>query len=100
MLKNLELLSRHGHNIIVVVPVIPGVNDDAESVQLLGAFAAGLPSQRGVVLLPFHRLGIDKHKLLGREHPFPGLEAPAEEKIAEISRTLVGYGLRVSVGGS
>ena len=100
LLNNLQLLSRHGHNIILVVPVMPGVNDDTDAVRRLGEFAAALPNQRGVVLLPFHRLGVDKYALLGREYPYPDLEAPAEERLSEIARALVGYGLRVNVGGS
>ncbi len=100
LLNNLQLLSRHGHNIILAVPVISGVNDDTEAARRLGEFAAALPGNHGVILLPFHRLGVDKYALLGREYVYADLEAPAEERLSEISRVLVGYGLRVSVGGS
>ncbi len=99
LLKNLELISRHGHSIIIVVPVIPGVNDDSDEIRRLGAFAASLAGQKGMILLPFHRLGMDKYELLGRSHAHPDLEAPPAERLSEIARILVEYGLRVSVGG-
>jgi pyruvate formate lyase activating enzyme len=98
LLKNLQLLSQHEHNIILIVPVIPGVNDDSEEIHRLGAFAASLQGQRGVILRPFHRLGLDKHELLGRLYSHPDIEAPPAERLSEIARILVEYGLRVSVG--
>lgn len=99
LLTNLELLSRHGHSIILVVPVVPGLNDDVESARRLGAFAAGLPRLNGVVLLPFHRLGMDKYGLLGRTHPRPDLAAPSQERVDGIALVLKEYGLRVNAGG-
>lgn len=100
LLKNLQLLSNHGHSIILVVPVIPGVNDDSGSMKRLGEFAAALPSQQGVLLLPFHRLGVEKYALLGREHPYLELEALPAGRLEEIARALAGYGLRAGIGGS
>ena len=98
ILENLRALSALGHTIVLRVPVIPGVNDDAENLAALAAFAAPLPHLAGVDLLPYHPIGTDKYARLDRAYALPETATPSAPRMAEIARVLAGHGLRVSGG--
>lgn len=53
---------------LVRTPVIPGFNDDEQTISEIAALLHGKP---GVTyeLLPYHRLGQSKYEALGREYP-------------------------------
>ena len=99
ILENLTVLARRGHNIILRVPVIPGVNDDDESIRQIGAFAAALPRLRGIDILPYHHIGIDKYVRLNMDYKLTETRPPSEERMAEIASLLNGFGLPTKIGG-
>ena len=61
----------------VRVPVIPGVNDADEEIRGIAAFCAGLDKLEYLQLLPYHRLGVDTYRKLGRVYGLPDLAAPS-----------------------
>lgn len=97
ILRNLSRLSHEGHQIVLRVPIIPGMNDDQENLQQIGAFAAELPSLRRVDLLPYHRIGRDKYRRMGKHTPMPEVNPPTDERMVEITRTIRQFGLVVRV---
>jgi pyruvate formate lyase activating enzyme len=99
ILENLQRLSGRGHRIVLRVPVIPGVNDDDENLRQMGAFAAELPSLERVDLLPYHRIGRDKYRGLGRACTMPDTLPPSDGRMAEVAQALQGFDLRVNIGG-
>jgi len=99
ILRNLQALSQRGHNIVVRVPVIPGVNDDDESIRQIGAFAARLTHLASIDLLPYHHIGMDKYTRLNKTYKLTDARPPTDERMAEITRILQGFGLRVTRGG-
>jgi pyruvate formate lyase activating enzyme len=99
ILQNLRALSQAGHEIVLRVPVIPGVNDDDRNVRQTGAFAASLPALRRVDLLPYHHAGTEKYGRLHRAYALPETRPPSDERIAEIARALRELGLHVKTGG-
>jgi pyruvate formate lyase activating enzyme len=99
ILENLRALSQAGHEIVLRVPVIPGVNDDDRNVRQTGAFAASLPALRRVDLLPYHHAGTEKYGRLHRAYALPETRPPSDERIAEIARALRELGLHVKTGG-
>jgi pyruvate formate lyase activating enzyme len=99
ILKNLQMLSSRGQPIVVRVPIIPGVNDDAESIGQIRAFVRTLPHLDGVDVLPYHRIGVDKYARLNRTYRLSELRPPSDERIAEIAHSLSEIGLPVTIGG-
>jgi pyruvate formate lyase activating enzyme len=99
ILKNLQALSQRGHNIVVRVPVIPGVNDDDESIRQIGAFAARLTHLASIDLLPYHHIGMDKYTRLNKAYKLTDARPPTDERMAEIAHILQGFGLSVTRGG-
>lgn len=99
ILTNLRRLDERGERIWIRIPLIPGINDNPDTIDQLGAFITTLNSVEIVQLLPYHRAGIQKLKRLGRIpalNPSPS-SRESIERIAERLRTR--YHLSVSIGG-
>jgi len=99
ILSNLRLLSASGAAITVRIPLIPGVNDDPESLARAGEFVAGLPGRHPVDLLPFHRAARAKYAKLGLTYRGESIDPPSPEDVAEAARCLAQFGLKVRIGG-
>jgi len=99
ILENLGALSRLGHNIVIRIPIIPGINDDDENIRQTGEWVAALPRPHRVELLPYHHAAASKYVGLGQEVPLPDTRPPSEERMAEIAHLLGTFGLPVNTGG-
>lgn len=96
ILANLSRLYRLGARIAVRFVVVPGVNDDPSTLEGLRAVLAGM---EGVFLelLPYHCLGENKYRMLGREYPMEGLEPPSPERMRELESWFSQQGIKVRV---
>ena len=99
ILSNLRLLSAAGAAITIRIPLIPGVNDDPESLARAGGFVAGLPGRHPVDLLPFHRAASLKYTKLGLAYRGESIAPPTPERVAKAARCLTEFGLKVRIGG-
>lgn len=61
--------SHYPFSIIIRVPLIPGFNDSDQNLQDTMEFCAGLKKIKAIELLPYHRLGSDTYRHLGRDNP-------------------------------
>ena len=68
ILSNLRSLDQAGANLNLRVPLIPGINDEPENLEALGALAASLRHVTGVNLLPYHTAGRGKYPKWGMEY--------------------------------
>ena len=97
ILGNLRLLK--GRNVVLRVPLIPGVNDDQRNLKAMGEHARELGFS-DLCLLPYHRAGTEKIERLNNRKTKPFLnEPPTSESLEEAKKTLEGYGLKVKIGG-
>lgn len=69
---NLERLLDMGAAVVARVPVVPGANDDRESLGALAGFVARHSGISRVELLPCHQLGLHKYEAL--DLAWPGIE--------------------------
>ena len=99
ILDNLLALSERGHDIIIRVPVIPGVNDGQEELRQIGAFAARLPHLRRLDLLPYHHIAVEKYERLERAYAFSEARPPSEAQLVEIAALLRTFDLEGKIGG-
>jgi pyruvate formate lyase activating enzyme len=100
ILENLKVASAAAAKLVVRIPVVPGVNDQADTMRRMFGFLKEECGSPEVELLPFHRLGQGKYEGLGRHYTMtdsPNLGVLDCEPFAEIGRSL---GLRVRTGGS
>lgn len=99
ILNNLRKLALDGHPVIVRVPIIPTINDDEENILAIGELAGSMRNQQRVDILPYHIIATEKYRRLRREYPFPDLQPPSMERMAQIASALEGFGLVVNLGG-
>lgn len=100
ILKNLTLLAKSGANINIRIPLIGGVNDDAENIEATAHFVAALSGERkSVNLLPYHKIAQSKYQKLGRTDEFQLLEEPTKESQQRALEIFAKYGIEASIGG-
>jgi pyruvate formate lyase activating enzyme len=98
ILANLAALAAAHAYVIVRFPVIPGVNDDSKNVGLMVVMMNRL-GLREIDLLPYHRIGTDKYRRLGRPYQLAELQPPSAEAMENMRRVFADAGIEASVGG-
>ncbi|GAB6100269.1 glycyl-radical enzyme activating protein [Halanaerocella petrolearia] len=98
ILDNLEKVSKLDNDIIIRVPIIPGINDSEEHLNSIYnlAFYSGIQE---VHLLPYHTLGRENYKKLNRKYPLADLEPPKKDEIKSLKQLIASKGLDVKVVG-
>jgi pyruvate formate lyase activating enzyme len=104
ILENLAWVSGNGRpgdspSVTVRIPLIPGINDDEENLRAVVDFLTGLDAPPPVDILPYHRMGVDKYRRVGREYELPDVDPPPEHVIHSAVRILSEGGLTVTVRG-
>lgn len=99
ILENLKRLAEWRKNVIVRMPIIPGVNDDRENILAVGRFVSSLGSVNEIQLLPYHTAGVDKYEKLGLDYRLPEIKPPSRERLLQCLEQLQKFGLSVSIGG-
>ncbi|MDR3766204.1 MAG: glycyl-radical enzyme activating protein [Butyricicoccus sp.] len=74
--------------LVIRTPIIPGVNDSEEELTRIGEFCAGLKRLDHIQLLPYHRLGTETYKKLGRSYRLGDVASPTAEHM-EYCRKIV-----------
>jgi len=95
ILDNLYKLSSARAHIIVRIPLIPGINDDDENIEMCGSFLAEIPYLDGVELMPYHEIGHAKYQALGMNYRLENTISPIDEQIGKVEDLLSGYHLPV-----
>lgn len=96
-ISNVRFLSESGAKLVVRTPVIPGVNDNEESIGDICRFLSGLKIMR-YELLPFHTLGFDKYVQYGIRNDFAGVAPVGEKEIGALRKIVYRYGLNEEYG--
>ena len=96
ILDNLQKLSAEGANIIVRIPLVPGINDDPENIEQSAAFLANLPHLAGVELMPYHEVGVAKYQALGMKYKLENPMSPTDEQIGEIEDLFASHKIQVT----
>ncbi|MBN2863993.1 MAG: glycyl-radical enzyme activating protein [Bacteroidales bacterium] len=101
IISNLNLLLKAGRDLILRIPVVPGFNDDMESLDNMKQLImrSNYGNLKGICLLPYHKTGISKYtkfKIVSRMSDTP---EPGNEKMNEIRKFFEGTGITVKVGG-
>ena len=95
ILDNLHKLAEAGAHIIVRLPLIPGINDDEENIELCAAAMTTLPTLEGIEVMPYHTIGTAKYKALGLEYKLENVQPPSDEQVEKVEQKLSSHGLAV-----
>jgi pyruvate formate lyase activating enzyme len=99
ILNNLHSLGRMHKRIWLRIPLIPGVNDDQDTLDQMAEFAASIPGILQVNILPYHEIGLDKNRRLGREYTLGDIASPAPDHLNDVAERFRSYGMCAVTGG-
>ncbi len=101
ILSNFRMLAGSGKDIMVRVPVIPGINDDSKNMENLKKLILDNigPNIKKISLLPYHKTGISKYRKFNRPDLMEGVTPPSKERMNELKEFFVGTGIKVKIGG-
>jgi pyruvate formate lyase activating enzyme len=99
ILSNLAALAARQADIVLRLPIVPGITDDEANVAAVGRLAVSLRLPR-VDVLPYHRAGLAKYERLDRSCGLADLPAASTRDIEGAAARLREFGLDVRIGGS
>lgn len=100
ILENLRWLMENRCSVKVRVPLLHGVNDGEKDIEALVRFLAPYREHRnckGIDLLPYHKMGVNKYAQLGRSYPMQGDPTLQEEDLARVEAIIKRYNFPVMV---
>ncbi|CCO23632.1 choline TMA-lyase-activating enzyme [Maridesulfovibrio hydrothermalis] len=100
ILGNLIWLLENRHNVKIRMPLLKGINDgEAEILQLIELLKPYQDHKnfKGVDLLPYHKMGVNKYKQLGWKYPVEGDPKLSDADLERIENFIKKYDFPVSV---
>lgn len=100
ILQNLQALAQSGAAIQIRMPLISGVNADAENITATAAFISQLPGRKkSVSLLPYHASASGKDLKLGQSRGLSGMAEPSTTELRSAIEGFARHDIIASVGG-
>lgn len=100
ILENLKELLRRKYKVKIRMPLLKGVNDRKEDIEDIIKFLIPFKDYKnfkGIDLLPYHKMGVNKYKQLGIEYPIEGDPSLSNEDLNKIESWIKKYDLSVKV---
>ncbi|NIO49251.1 MAG: glycyl-radical enzyme activating protein [Candidatus Aminicenantes bacterium] len=99
ILDNLRKLAGKEKSIAVRIPLVSGINDDDQSVQMFAEYIMSLEKIKQINVLAYHKGGCEKYKRLRKEKFPKTFQSPSNARIEEIKKIFADYGFSVKTGG-
>ncbi len=96
---NMRKISDAGKELVLRLPLIPGLNDGEDDLSAAAELILSLPACAGVHLLPYELLGVDKYKKLGRGYELDKIRPPGEDFLEKVQSFFAARGIDVQIGG-
>lgn len=81
ILENLKLISSLGGKIVLRCPIIPGCNDTEAHLSAIADISNSVDGIIEINVEPYHPLGMNKSKMLGRDYALENLGFPDEKDV-------------------
>ncbi|MCR1934098.1 choline TMA-lyase-activating enzyme [Clostridium tepidum] len=100
ILENLQELLKNKYNVKIRMPLLKGINDSQDEIEKTMEFL--LPYKdyknfKGIDLLPYHKMGVNKYNQLGIEYPIKDDPSLNSEDLDRIEGWIKKYDLPVKV---
>jgi pyruvate formate lyase activating enzyme len=101
ILNNLRILLESRKDVILRIPIVPGINDNEE---FLAGFMKIITDSKCenikmINLLPYHTTGSSKYRKFNRTNRMEGYKQPSDARMQEISGFFGSTGIKVKIGG-
>ncbi len=93
IIGNLSSLLQLHPDVTVRYPLVPGCNDQAQDIDTLAELLLRLPTTPPVEMVPYHRFGEHKYRLLQRDYPLTGVATPTSPHIEDACLSLQDHGI-------
>jgi pyruvate formate lyase activating enzyme len=97
VVESLRFVSESGVRLFVRAPIVPGVNDSEENLRGIARTVASVRRVEEVDLLGYHRLGLSKYQMLGREYVLGELKPLEHGDLEKYVRVFESFGLATRV---
>lgn len=100
ILANLKELLKRRYNVKVRMPMLKGINDSKEEIDMVIQFLLPFrddPNFKGVDLLPYHKMGVGKYSQLDKPYPIEGDPSLSQEDLDRIEGWMKEYNFPVTV---
>ncbi|MEG2411494.1 MAG: choline TMA-lyase-activating enzyme [Clostridium sp.] len=100
ILENLQALLHGKYNVQIRMPLLKGVNDCQEDIEKVMEFLmpfSDYKNFKGIDLLPYHKMGVNKYNQLGMEYPIEGDPSLDDVDLDKIESWIKKYDLPVKV---
>lgn len=84
-------------DIHVRIPTIPTINMTEENMRLTAEFVRPLKQVRDIELLPYHKLGVDTYRKMGKKYELEDIQPPNQEQMSSIASKLQEYQLGCAI---
>lgn len=101
ILDNFRILTEKSKELMIRIPVIPGVNDDTLHMEGMKNFITNSKTTAltKINLLPYHKIGSSKYKRFNRPFRMEGVEPPSKEEMRSLKELFSETGVKVKIGG-
>ncbi len=97
ILSNAKVIAEKGIPVRFRIPLIPGMNDSEENLGAIARFVREIDPGLPVDLLPYHRFGEGKYKMLDREYLLSDLRTPEQAQIETAMEVFKHYHLDCAI---
>jgi pyruvate formate lyase activating enzyme len=101
ILDNFRMLLGSSTEVMVRIPVIPGLNDDQDHIGRLRDFLMATKTEglTKISLLPYHKIGSSKYKKFNLPFRMGNVVTPSAGKMSELKEFFSTTGVKVKIGG-
>jgi len=85
MLQNAEYVMKSDVPVVIRIPLIPRITEETENLQKIAEFIRRVNPSTPVNLLPYHRLGVSKFRMMDMNYELGDLEPIPEERLSEVA---------------
>lgn len=100
ILENVHELLTRGYNVKIRMPLLKNVNDQDEDIEKIIKFLTpyqDMKNFKGIDLLPYHKLGVNKYKQLDIPYPMEGEFKLSEDDLDRLEKLIHKYDFPVTV---
>jgi pyruvate formate lyase activating enzyme len=97
ILKNLKFVVDKGVPVVIRVPLIPGYNNTDENLHALGKTVAGITKDSVVNILPYHKYGANKYRMIDMTYQLDNVPELTPEELSHAKEIIESYGLKCEI---
>jgi pyruvate formate lyase activating enzyme len=97
ILENAEYVMKSAVPVIIRIPLIPGITEKTENLRKIAEFVKRVNPSTPINVLPYHRLGVSKYRMMDMDYKISELEPQSKERLAQAVEIFRSLGLNCKI---